>query len=182
MISKTQLFLWDIQLSLVLANPKLFGALCCCRKALLCSNPREKGSKQGWWYPSSWDQTFQTSKIYTKSCPWKLRWVFLLTELVFPSLWQIPSSPFAQPERICPWKGLPWGMVLDFVGISTGKQQRCWKWVKTTQMALVGFALHAEELLNWWNYVTGETSCFCNYGDVCVCQETSYAAGLNWSN
>lgn len=122
MISKTQLFLWDIQLSLVLANPKLFGALCCCRKALLCSNPREKGSKQGWWYPSSCHQTFQTSKIYTKSCPWKLRWVFLLTELVFPSLWQIPSSPFAQQERICPWKGLPWGVMLDFVDISTGKQ------------------------------------------------------------
>lgn len=46
-------------------------------------------------------------------------------------------------------------------------------------MPLLGFALHVEELLNWRNYVTGETSCFCNYGDVCVCQETSNAAGLN---
>lgn len=151
-------------------------------KFCFVAKPREKGSKQGRWYPSNWDQTSQTSKISTKSCTWKLRWLFLLTELAFPSLWQIPWSPFPLQEWICPWKGLPWGMLLDFVGISTGKEHVAENWGKTAQMALGGFALHVEELLNWQHYVTGETSCFCNYGDVCVCQETSNAAGLNWSN
>lgn len=149
MISKTQLFLWHIQLSLVLANPKLFGALCCCRKSLLCSKPREKGSKQGWWYPSDWDQTFQTSKISTKSCTWKLRWVFLRTELVLPWLWQIPWSPLSQQEWICPWRARPWGMVLDFVGISTGKQHMAEKEPKLPKCLCLGL------LYMWKNYLIG---------------------------
>lgn len=70
-------------------------------------------------------------------------------------------------------------MGLDFVGISTGKQHVAENESKLPKTALVGFALHVEELLNWRNYVTGETSCFYNYGDVCVCQEASNAAGLN---
>lgn len=75
---------------------------------------------------------------------------------------------------MCLWEGLPGGMLLDFVGISTGgKQHFAENESKQPQKALVGFALHVEELFNWQNYVTGETSCFCNYGGVCVCQETS---------
>lgn len=49
-------------------------------------------------------------------------------------------------------------------------------------MAMVGFALHMLELLNWWNYLTQETGWACDYSNIFVCQVTFNIAGLNWSN
>lgn len=47
-------------------------------------------------------------------------------------------------------------------------------------MAKVGFALHMAELLNWWNYLIQESSCFCNYSNNFVCRVNSQCvAGSN---
>lgn len=149
----------------------------CAAAGKLCfvAIPGRKAQSKGGGIPQTGIKPSKTSKIFLpKAALESLGGFFLLTGLVFPFALANSFESFHPAGMDVPLERTARRNAAGFCRHQHwGKQHFAENESKQPQKALVGFALHVEELFNWQNYVTGETSCFCNYGGVCVCQETS---------